>query len=156
MLFILDFFCPDFRKKNLQFIHKAMTTILENLVASWNISHANTTVYTACSVLVLIVVNTMVQVDSFTIKVMLYVCLFQMKDDAVALVDVFAPTDFILNSPIGNADGQVRHTHWNNTSIRAHWCIALWLYIISQYHRYICIGGYLICANIVFLFSKVM
>uniref|UniRef100_A0A3Q1F480 Acyl-coenzyme A oxidase n=1 Tax=Acanthochromis polyacanthus TaxID=80966 RepID=A0A3Q1F480_9TELE len=32
----------------------------------------------------------------------------QLKDDAVALVDVFAPTDFILNSPIGNADGQVK------------------------------------------------
>lgn len=35
------------------------------------------------------------------------VLLLQLKDDAVALVDVLAPTDFILNSPIGNADGQV-------------------------------------------------
>ncbi|KAI3376693.1 hypothetical protein L3Q82_017120 [Scortum barcoo] len=35
----------------------------------------------------------------------------QLKDDAVALVDVFAPTDFILNSPIGNADGQSNKTH---------------------------------------------
>lgn len=34
--------------------------------------------------------------------------LLQLKDDAVALVDVLAPTDFILNSPMGNADGQVR------------------------------------------------
>lgn len=34
--------------------------------------------------------------------------LLQLKDDAVALVDVFAPPDFILNSPIGNADGQVK------------------------------------------------
>lgn len=31
----------------------------------------------------------------------------QLKDDAVALVDILAPTDFILNSPIGQADGQV-------------------------------------------------
>lgn len=35
-------------------------------------------------------------------------CFLQLKDDAVALVDVFAPPDFILNSPIGNADGQVK------------------------------------------------
>lgn len=32
----------------------------------------------------------------------------QLKDDAVALVDVFAPSDFILNSPIGKANGEVR------------------------------------------------
>lgn len=32
----------------------------------------------------------------------------QLKDDAVALVDVFAPSDFILNSPIGKASGEVR------------------------------------------------
>ncbi|KAJ0055796.1 hypothetical protein NL108_011382, partial [Boleophthalmus pectinirostris] len=30
----------------------------------------------------------------------------QLKDDSVALVDVLAPPDFILNSPIGCADGQ--------------------------------------------------
>ena len=30
-----------------------------------------------------------------------------LKDDAVALVDAIAPTDFILNSPIGKSDGQV-------------------------------------------------
>ncbi|NXJ10366.1 ACOX3 oxidase, partial [Odontophorus gujanensis] len=32
----------------------------------------------------------------------------RLKDDAVALVDVFAPPDFILNSPIGKASGEVR------------------------------------------------
>ncbi|XP_040887471.1 peroxisomal acyl-coenzyme A oxidase 3 [Toxotes jaculatrix] len=37
----------------------------------------------------------------------------QLKDDAVALVDVFAPTDFILNSPIGNADGQLYKNLWS-------------------------------------------
>lgn len=31
-----------------------------------------------------------------------------LKDEAVALVDAIAPTDFILNSPIGHSDGQVR------------------------------------------------
>ncbi|OXB62028.1 hypothetical protein ASZ78_015670 [Callipepla squamata] len=30
----------------------------------------------------------------------------RLKDDAVALVDVFAPPDFILNSPIGKASGE--------------------------------------------------
>lgn len=32
---------------------------------------------------------------------------YELKDDAVALVDAIAPTDFILNSPIGKSDGQV-------------------------------------------------
>ncbi|XP_054457488.1 peroxisomal acyl-coenzyme A oxidase 3 [Anoplopoma fimbria] len=36
----------------------------------------------------------------------------QLKDDAVTLVDVFAPSDFILNSPIGNADGQLYKNLW--------------------------------------------
>ncbi|KAM8899463.1 peroxisomal acyl-coenzyme A oxidase 3 isoform 1-T2 [Spinachia spinachia] len=36
----------------------------------------------------------------------------QLKDDAVSLVDVFAPSDFILNSPIGNADGQLYKNLW--------------------------------------------
>lgn len=31
----------------------------------------------------------------------------QLKDDAVTLVDVIAPPDFILDSPIGRADGEV-------------------------------------------------
>lgn len=31
----------------------------------------------------------------------------QLKDDAVALVDTVAPTDFVLNSPLGMADGQM-------------------------------------------------
>ncbi|XP_068613419.1 peroxisomal acyl-coenzyme A oxidase 3-like [Brachionichthys hirsutus] len=37
----------------------------------------------------------------------------QLKDDAVALVDVLAPPDFILNSPIGNADGQLYRNLWS-------------------------------------------
>lgn len=32
----------------------------------------------------------------------------QLKDDAVALVDVLAPPDFVLDAPIGRADGEVR------------------------------------------------
>ncbi|KAM9836442.1 peroxisomal acyl-coenzyme A oxidase 3 [Aulostomus maculatus] len=37
----------------------------------------------------------------------------QLKDDAVALVDVLAPPDFILNSPIGNSDGQLYQNLWS-------------------------------------------
>lgn len=37
----------------------------------------------------------------------------QLKDDAVSLVDAFAPTDFILNSPIGSADGQIYKNMWS-------------------------------------------
>ncbi|MGH0178553.1 UNVERIFIED_CONTAM: hypothetical protein FKN15_012831 [Acipenser sinensis] len=36
----------------------------------------------------------------------------QLKDDAVALVDVIAPPDFILNSPIGKADGEIYKNLW--------------------------------------------
>uniref|UniRef100_A0A667ZVK8 Acyl-coenzyme A oxidase n=1 Tax=Myripristis murdjan TaxID=586833 RepID=A0A667ZVK8_9TELE len=36
----------------------------------------------------------------------------QLKDEAVALVDVFAPPDFILNSPIGKADGELYKNLW--------------------------------------------
>uniref|UniRef100_G3N6R3 Acyl-coenzyme A oxidase n=1 Tax=Gasterosteus aculeatus aculeatus TaxID=481459 RepID=G3N6R3_GASAC len=36
----------------------------------------------------------------------------QLKEDAVSLVDVFAPSDFILNSPIGNTDGQLYKNLW--------------------------------------------
>ena len=31
----------------------------------------------------------------------------QLKDEAVSLVDVIAPPDFVLQSPIGASDGQV-------------------------------------------------
>ncbi|XP_053921487.1 peroxisomal acyl-coenzyme A oxidase 3 isoform X4 [Cuculus canorus] len=37
---------------------------------------------------------------------------FKLKDDAVALVDVFAPPDFILNSPIGKASGELYKNMW--------------------------------------------
>ena len=36
-------------------------------------------------------------------------CLNQLKNEAVALVDALAPPDFILNSPIGHSNGKVRH-----------------------------------------------
>ncbi|KAK0146543.1 Peroxisomal acyl-coenzyme A oxidase 3 [Merluccius polli] len=37
----------------------------------------------------------------------------QLKDEAVALVDVIAPPDFILNSPIGKADGNLYKNMWS-------------------------------------------
>uniref|UniRef100_A0A673LHL8 Acyl-CoA oxidase 3, pristanoyl n=1 Tax=Sinocyclocheilus rhinocerous TaxID=307959 RepID=A0A673LHL8_9TELE len=40
----------------------------------------------------------------------------QLKDDAVVLVDVIAPPDFILSSPIGKADGEVRECIHRHTS----------------------------------------
>ncbi|XP_010640077.1 peroxisomal acyl-coenzyme A oxidase 3 isoform X3 [Fukomys damarensis] len=36
----------------------------------------------------------------------------QLKDDAVSLVDVIAPPDFVLNSPIGRADGELYKNLW--------------------------------------------
>ncbi|KFP76390.1 Peroxisomal acyl-coenzyme A oxidase 3, partial [Acanthisitta chloris] len=36
----------------------------------------------------------------------------RLKDDAVALVDVLAPPDFILNSPIGKASGELYKNMW--------------------------------------------
>uniref|UniRef100_A0A8C8IM02 Acyl-coenzyme A oxidase n=1 Tax=Oncorhynchus tshawytscha TaxID=74940 RepID=A0A8C8IM02_ONCTS len=37
----------------------------------------------------------------------------QLKDEAIALVDAVAPPDFILNSPIGNADGELYKNLWS-------------------------------------------
>lgn len=36
----------------------------------------------------------------------------QLKDDAVALVDVIAPPDFVMDSPIGKADGELYKNIW--------------------------------------------
>jgi acyl-CoA oxidase len=33
---------------------------------------------------------------------------YELKDDSVSLADAVAPTDFVLNSPIGQSDGEVR------------------------------------------------
>uniref|UniRef100_A0A8C6TAA0 Acyl-coenzyme A oxidase n=1 Tax=Neogobius melanostomus TaxID=47308 RepID=A0A8C6TAA0_9GOBI len=45
-------------------------------------------------------------------KAILSLCA-QLKNDSVALVDVLAPPDFILNSPIGYADGQLYKNLWS-------------------------------------------
>uniref|UniRef100_A0A3B4A3J0 Acyl-coenzyme A oxidase n=1 Tax=Periophthalmus magnuspinnatus TaxID=409849 RepID=A0A3B4A3J0_9GOBI len=45
-------------------------------------------------------------------KAILSLCT-QLKDDSVALVDVLAPPDMILNSPIGYADGQLYKNLWS-------------------------------------------
>ena len=37
----------------------------------------------------------------------------ELKPDAVALVDVIAPPDFILNSPIGHSDGRAYERLWD-------------------------------------------
>lgn len=34
----------------------------------------------------------------------------ELKDDAITLVDVIAPDDFLMNSVLGKSDGQVRYS----------------------------------------------
>lgn len=41
----------------------------------------------------------------------------ELVQDAVALVDVLAPPDFVLNSPLGMADGEVRQYIFLHSSL---------------------------------------
>ncbi|RXM36294.1 Peroxisomal acyl-coenzyme A oxidase 3 [Acipenser ruthenus] len=71
----------------------------------------NNQVYYCCSLAIAFIEHTVLQrFHDYTpcgLSTLIWMFYAKLKDDVVALVDVIAPPDFILNSPIGKADGEI-------------------------------------------------